>query len=235
MVRKTYIVMSVANEEAGIESLLNTILSLEIPGLHIVTVMDDYSRDRTFDIIKEMSERNPSIDLLFYEKSFGFASCYLYGFKYAIEQGADYIIEMDAGWSHDPMGIPNYIKYLDEGYDCVFSSRFIKGAGIENHPLYRRLVSKWGTILANLVLGTKLSDMTSGYEAFRSEVLREIDLDNFISEKIPHFLNTELRYYCKRYRLKEIPIVYKGSTSTLRLKTVVKSLFALFALRRRPV
>ncbi|MDQ1328017.1 MAG: dolichol-phosphate mannosyltransferase, partial [Candidatus Poribacteria bacterium] len=215
--------------------LLNSILCIGIPEIHIVPVMDSYSKDDTYDIVNRMSKGNPNIHLLFHEKSKGVVSCYLYGFKYALQQNADYIIEMDGGCSHDPKEIPNFIKYLDEGYDCVFSSRFMTGGGIENHPLYRRLVSKYGTILANLVLGTKLSDMTSGYEAFRREVLEKIDLDNMLSINISHFYQTEMRYYCSKFNIYEIPITYKGSKSSLKSKTVFKSLRALFILKKRGI
>lgn len=235
MNKEIYIVMPIANEEDTIEDLIKSIISLGIANIHIVTVMDSFSRDNTYNVVSEMSKENPNIHLLFYKESVGAVSCYLYGFKYALKQGADYIIEMDGGGSHDPGEIPKFIKHLDEGYDCVLGSRFKSGGSIENHPLYRRLVSKYGTLLANLVLGTRLSDMTSGYEAFRREMLEKIDLDNFISVNMTHFYQTEMRYYCSVFKVYEVPIRYRGSRSTLKFRTVLKSFTVLFALKRRGI
>jgi len=233
MHKKIYIVMPIANEEGTIEDLLNSILSLDVPHINIVLVMDHYSRDNTYNIVSRISKENPKVRLLFHEKSTGVVSCYLYGFEHVLEQGADYIIEMDGGGSHNPKEIPNFIKHLDEGYDCVFSSRFMKYGSIENHSLYRKLLSRYGTILANLVLGTKLSDMTSGYEAFRREMLEKIDLGNMLSFNVSHFYQTEMRYYCSKFKICEIPIKYKGSKSSLKFKTVLKSFVILFILKRR--
>ena len=162
--KKILVVMPVANEEDTIGKTLSDLLDLNMPNLDIVAVMDNYSTDRTKEIIERLQQNEPRIYLLYHEQSTGAVSCYLHGFKYALEKGADYVIEMDAGGSHDSKEVPNFVKYLDEGYDCVFGSRFMNGGGIENQPFHRRSLSKCGTILANLVLGTKLSDMTSGYE-----------------------------------------------------------------------
>lgn len=87
------------------------------------------------------------------------------GFAKALSDNADYIIEMDGGGSHLPDELPQFIEKLNEGYDCVWGSRFVKGGEISNHPLYRRVLSSGGTFLSKLILDTKLKDMTSGYFA----------------------------------------------------------------------
>ncbi len=179
--KKTIIVMPVANEEGSIGGVLNEILNLPYDNLYIYPVMDAFSRDRTEEIIRGMEQQNDRIRLIFHEKSKGVVSCYLYGFQMALKDGAERIIEMDGGGSHLPAEIPQFIEKLDEGYDCVWGSRYVAGGDISNHPLYRRLLSSGGTILANLVLGTKLKDMTSGFEAFQRPVLDALDLDAFLS------------------------------------------------------
>jgi dolichol-phosphate mannosyltransferase len=213
-------------------------LDQPVPDLNVLPVMDSYSRDMTRNIVEDLFARDPRIQLLINERSTGVVSCYLHGFRHAVKMGADYVIEMDGGGSHDPKSIPEFVRRLDQGYDCVFSTRFALGGRIVNHPLRRRLVSKIGTILANGVLGTHLSDMTSGYEGFRASVLRAIDeqigFDEILSlRQASHFIQTELRYYCCRLRYCENPIIYVGSTSTLRNRVIINSLKALFLLRRR--
>ena len=81
---------------------------------------------------------------------------------------------MDGGGSHKPSEIAQFVENLEKGYDCVWGSRYVAGGDISNHPLYRRVLSSGGTILANLVLGTKLKDMTSGFEGFQRKVLESM-------------------------------------------------------------
>ena|SRR5271157_278213 len=228
--------MPVANEEKTIKIFLNDVLQ-EISGLqeylfNIYIVMDTFSKDNTHNIVKTMSEQEPRIKLIFFEESTGVVSCYLKGFKCAIFDNCDYIIEMDSGGSHPPSKLKEILYALDkEKYDVVFMSRFMKGAGIENFPLYRRLVSKGGTALANLWLAMHYSDATSGFEAFTAEVLRKFNLDGFISKG--GIYQTEMKYYCHlcNCKTKEIAFVYVGTTTAFKLKWVMTALKTLYRLR----
>ena len=225
---RVFVVMPVANEEASIEPLVREILALP-QALHLCPVMDKFSKDRTQEIIEGLqNEYEGRLELLFYEGSTGVASCYLYGFKAALDRGATAVVEMDGGGSHQPSDIPTFLDKLAQGYECVFGSRFIEGGRLENQPLSRKFLSRGGTILANTVLRTKLRDMTSGFEAFRAEVLRALDLDAFLSRA--HMFQTEMRYYCRKLRIAEIPIRYVGSQSSLKGKTILRALKILFRL-----
>lgn len=228
--KKTIIAMPVANEENSIGQVLQEIMDLPYDNLYVYPVIDDYSKDRTEQIIRDMSDKNPRIKLIYYKESRGVVTCYLHGFKEALKDGAEYVIEMDGGGSHLPKEIPQFIDNLEKGYDCVWGSRFIKGGDISNHPLYRRLLSSGGTILANIVLGTKLKDMTSGFEAFQRDVLEKMDLDKFLSRG--HMYQTEMRFYCRKYNTIEVPIHYVGSESTLKFKSVKEALKILFMLKK---
>ncbi len=233
---KIFIVTPLANEEATIARQLEAIAALGIPGLEAVFVMDNYSRDRTRGIIENYAEKWPWVHLCFYPESTGVVSSYLKGMKVALEKGAEWIVEMDAGLSHDPADIIRFLAILEEGYECVFGSRFISGGGFEGLPWIRRLISRFGTVLANVLLGTRLTDMTSGFEAFRSEVLTRLDLDAFLSLATTHFYQTEMRYYCSQLKMCEIPIVFHGSSTSLKPGELGRSLKALFRLRsRRPL
>ncbi len=152
------------------------------------------------------------------------------GYRQALKDGAEQVIEMDGGGSHKPSEIPQFIEKLEEGYDCVWGSRFIKGGGLENDPLYRRILSGGGTFLSNLVLGTKLKDMTSGFEAFKSVVLEKFDFDKFLSTG--HMYQTEMRFYCRNYRTIEVPIHYTAGKSSLKFKSVKEALVILFKLKK---
>lgn len=227
--KKTVVVMPVANEEDTMEQLLRDILALPYEELYVYPVIDGYSKDGTERIIREMGEETGRVKCIFHIRSTGVISCYLEGFRQALADGAGYIIEMDGGGSHQPGELPQFIEGLDQGYDCIWGSRNIDGGGAEKTPLYRRMLSNGGTWLANLVLGTKLKDMTSGFEGFQREVLEEMDLDRFLSRG--HIYQTEMRYYCRHRRAKEVPINYVGSTSSLKLRSVVEALRVLFRLK----
>jgi len=228
--KKTIIVMPVANEESTMEAVLEEVMSLPYDNLYIYPVIDSYSKDRTEEIIRNMEKKYDRVKLIFHKESRGVITCYLYGFKMALLDGAERIIEMDGGGSHQPKEIPQFIEKLDEGYDCVWGSRFMKGGDITNQPLYRRILSSGGTWLSNLVLGTKLKDMTSGFEAFQREILESMDLDAFLSRG--HMYQTEMRFYCRNKKTIEVPINYIGSKSSIKLKSVTEALRILFELKK---
>lgn len=228
--KKTIIVMPVANEESTMEAILTEVMELPYDNLYIYPVIDSYSKDRTEEIIHEMEKRYDRIKLIFHKESKGVITCYLYGFQMALRDGAERIIEMDGGGSHLPKEIPQFIEKLDEGYDCVWGSRFMPGGDITNQPFYRRILSSGGTWLSNLALGTRLKDMTSGFEGFQREVLENMDLDAFLS--LGHMYQTEMRYYCRNKHTIEVPINYIGSQSSIKLKSVTEALRLLFRLKK---
>ena len=227
--KKTIIVMPVANEEDTMGAVLDEILALPYDNLFVYPVLDAYTKDNTEAIVREYELKTGRVKDIFYKESRGVVSCYLYGFKCALADGAEQIIEMDGGGSHQPCEIPQFIEKLDEGYDCVWGSRFVNGGGLENDPLYRRLLSTGGTVLSNLVLGTRLKDMTSGFEAFSRDVLLNMRLDNFLSTG--HMYQTEMRYYCRNLNTIEVPIHYIAGSSGLKFKSVTEALRILFELK----
>ena len=228
--RKTIIVMPVANEESTMGQILDDILELPYDNLYIYPVVDSYSKDRTEEIIREKEKSSNKVKCIFYRESTGVISCYLEGFRQALADGAERILEMDGGGSHLPAEIPQFLEKMEEGYDCVWGSRFMEGGSMKEQPLYRRILSQGGTYLSNFVLGTRLKDMTSGFEGFQREVLESMNLDRFLSTG--HMYQTEMRYYCRNLRTIEVPIHYVGTASSLKGSSVTEALQLLFQLKR---
>ena len=226
---KTIIVMPVANEEETMGSIIEEILALPYDNLFLYPVVDSYSKDNTESIIRSY-EHTGRVKCIFYKESRGVISCYLEGFRQAIADGAVRVLEMDGGGSHKPCEIPQFLDRLDDGYDCVWGSRFTEGGSMKSQPLYRRILSNGGTILSNLVLGTKLKDMTSGFEGFQVSVLEHLDLNEFLSTG--HMYQTEMRYYCRGLNTIEVPIHYVGSASSLKFSSVTEALRILFQLKK---
>jgi glycosyltransferase involved in cell wall biosynthesis len=228
--KKTVIVMPVANEGSTMEAVVNSILSLGYDNLYLYAVIDSYSKDNTEQILRDFEKNTDRVKCIFYTESRGVISCYLEGFRIALLDGAEQIIEMDGGGSHQTSEIPQFIEKLQEGYDCVWGSRFVEGGSISSQPLYRRILSGGGTFLSNLVLGTRYKDMTSGFEAFQRHVLESLNLKKFLSTG--HMYQTEMRYYCRNFKTIEVPINYIGSSSSLKFKAVREALSILFKLKK---
>lgn len=228
--KKTIIVMPMANEEDSAQAVLEEILALPYSDLFVYPVIDFYSKDKTEAIIRDMEKKYEKVKCIFYKESQGVVSCYLEGFRQALVDEAEWIIEMDGGGSHRPKDIPLFMDKLEQGFDCVWGSRFVDGGGITDHPLYRRVLSQGGTWLSNAVLGTELKDMTSGFEAFQRYVLEQFNFRNFLSKG--HMYQTEMRYYCRNYKTIEVPIQYKGGDSSLKMKSVTEALKILFQLKK---
>lgn len=227
--KKIIIVMPVANEEDTMGQVIDKILALPYDNLHLYPVIDNYSKDRTEEIIRSY-EATGRVKCIFYAESKGVISCYLEGYRQALKDGADCVLEMDGGGSHQPEEIPQFIEKLEQGYDCVWGSRFTEGGDISHQPLYRRILSSGGTLLSNIVLGTKLKDMTSGFEGFQSYVLEALNLDKFLSTG--HMYQTEMRFYCRKLNCVEVPIHYIGGSSSLKFKAVKEALKILFMLKK---
>ena len=226
--KKIIIVMPVANEEATMGRVIEEILALPYDNLYLYPVIDSYSKDRTEEIIRSY-EPGGRVKCIFYKESRGVISCYLEGYRQALADGAECVLEMDGGGSHQPDEIPRFVEKLEEGYDCVWGSRFCEGGQMSHQPLYRKILSSGGTILANIVLGTKLKDMTSGFEGFQAHVLQSMNLDRFLSTG--HMYQTEMRYYCRDLNCVEVPIHYIGGDSSLKWKSVKEALEILFKLK----
>ena len=221
--------MPVANEEATMGTVIEEILALPYDNLYLYPVVDDYSKDRTAQIIKSY-ENTGRVRCIYYPESKGVISCYLEGYRQALLDGAECVLEMDGGGSHQPSEIPQFLEKLEEGYDCVWGSRFTKGGVMSHQPLYRKILSSGGTILANVVLGTKLKDMTSGFEGFQAPVLKSMNLDRFLSTG--HMYQTEMRFYCRKLNCVEVPIHYIGGDSSLKWSSVTEALKILFQLKK---
>ncbi|MCO5248110.1 MAG: glycosyltransferase [Chitinophagales bacterium] len=203
-------VIPMANEEADFipfVELLDDVLNAIGFG-KIYFVIDNVSKDQTLELARELEQRDNRFEVVWAPQNRSVVDAYLNGFRHAYDKGHQLIIEMDAGLSHDPRALPMFLRVLNEGNECAFGSRFINGGSMGDSPFKRRTLSKTGTILANLLLGTKLKDMTSGFQGFHRDVIKGI-LDYRLLSKA-HFYQTELRYLLRKRRICEVPIHYKA-------------------------
>lgn len=204
------VVIPLANEEQEFPELAET-LKLVMDALNggtVYFIIDRVSKDRTLECSQELENLDPRFKTRWISKNRNVVDAYINGFKEALKDGHEIIIEMDGGMSHDPRAIPAFLRALEEGNDCAFGSRYINGGSMVDSPFKRRLLSKGGTFLARILLGAKLADMTSGYQAFRRSVLLKV-VDYPLLSKA-HFYQTELRHLLRKHKLIEVPIHYRA-------------------------
>jgi dolichol-phosphate mannosyltransferase len=188
-------------------------------------VVDKASKDNTLALCTELSARDNRFVTVWAPETRNVVQAYMAGFKAAVNGPHEFIIEMDAGLSHDPSAIPSFLNALSDGYECVFGSRFMKGGSITDSSLKRSFISRAGTILSRLLLGLKLHDATSGYQGFHRSVVEKF-VDYPLLSKA-HFWHPELRYLLRKKRFTEVPIHYRAPSPRVSPKVVSNSLEVL--------
>jgi len=224
------IVCPVANEERTIEAFIEEVLavcgSFPFATLRFFLILDHASTDNTLAIARALDAARGPVRLVWAPENRSVADAYRRGYREAILADCDWILEIDAGFSHQPGDIAKFFEQMAAGRDCVFGSRFASGGYFERRAVKRRLLSKGGTVLANLLLGTKLTDMTGGFQCFTREALQEI-LAAGIHSRGP-FFQTEIRFHAHRFDYAEVPISYNAPSPTTRRGAVKESLWQLW-------
>jgi dolichol-phosphate mannosyltransferase len=220
-------VIPMANEESDFDIFIEAVNRAlnTLPSGNVFLVIDKASTDGTLALCKKLSEKNNRFHTVWAPENRNVVDAYLRGYREALKTDAEFIIEMDAGLSHDPASLATFLKYLSEGYECVYGSRFIKGGSMGDSPANRQTLSRTGTILANLLLGTKLKDMTSGYQGFHRKVVAQFA--SFPLQSRAHFYQTELRYLLRKYKSIEIPIQYRAPSPRVSKKAIINSVESL--------
>jgi dolichol-phosphate mannosyltransferase len=230
------IVCPMANEGEAAAAFVNEVLEeCANHGFKSVTffaILDNVSKDNTRELLDTLALQQTQLRVVWAPENRSVVDAYIRGYREALEAGSDWILEIDAGFSHQPSDIPKFFNEMSLGRDCVFGTRFSKGGSVSETSAQRRAVSRGGTALTNLLLGTKLSDMTSGFELFSRPVLESV-LDRGIQSRGP-FFQTEIKAYCRGLHWAEVPIQYRAAShkiSNASLKDAFGNLWRLFRLR----
>lgn len=222
------VIIPMANEEKDFHPFFEQLKnSLDKIGKgKVYFIVDNASKDNTLNICRQASLADSRFATVFEPANKNVVDAYLRGYKEAVENGHGIIIEMDAGLSHDPASLPLFLEKFNEGYECVFGSRFIKGGSMNESDFKRRFLSKGGTWLANVLLGSKLRDMTSGYQGFTKPIAKKIVERGLLSKA--HFYQTEVRYLLRNKKQIEIPIQYRAPSPSVSQNAITNSLSVLF-------
>jgi len=204
---KKIVIIPTYNEKENIAKIILAVLVLG--NQYHVLVVDDVSPDGTATIVKELMQAHP--DKIFIQErkgKLGLGTAYIYGFKWALANQYDYIFEMDADFSHNPLDLDRLLAACESGADVAIGSRYVQGGATENWPLDRLIYSKGGSLYTRIITGMPVKDPTAGFICYKNKVLAAMQLDqiNFIG----YAFQIEMKFASWRlgFKLKEVPITF---------------------------
>jgi dolichol-phosphate mannosyltransferase len=204
---KKIVIIPTYNEKENITAIINAVIVLG--NQYNVLVVDDGSPDGTANIVKELMQLHT--DKIFIQErkgKLGLGTAYIHGFKWALENQYDYIFEMDADFSHNPLDLDRLLAACENGADVAIGSRYVKGGATENWPLDRLIYSKGGSLYTRMITGMPVKDPTAGFMCYKNKVLAAMQLDhiNFIG----YAFQIEMKFASWRlgFKLKEVPITF---------------------------
>ena len=225
------VVIPTYNERENIGALIPRIL--DMPRFRVL-VVDDNSPDGTAEVVAGLARREPRVGLLSRSDKLGLGTAYLAGFRRALDEGAEYICEMDADFSHDPRYLPELLNAAETRYDLTLGSRYVAGGGTTDWGLLRKLISRGGNIYARVILGLPVTDATGGFRCYRRHVLEAIDPDDIHSNGYSFQIELVYRTMRAGFRIGEVPIVFpdrRVGHSKMSRRIVLEALVTVWRLR----
>jgi dolichol-phosphate mannosyltransferase len=228
------VVMPTYNEADNLVQIVAELMTLDLEGLEIL-IIDDNSPDGTGKIADELAAQYAErVHVIHRQGKMGLGTAYVTGFHRALESGADYVVHMDADFSHSPSYIPTFLEAMRD-CDLVVGSRYVAEGGVdERWSPWRRFLSWAGNAYARLVTGLRIHDATGGFRCFRQQALRELDLDRISSEG--YAFQIEVAYACQKtgLRLCEIPIYFEDRSmglSKMSSRIILEAMWRVWQMR----
>ena len=192
------------NERENLERMLQALAPLGVN----VLVIDDNSPDGTGEIADRLAGELDFVSVVHRERKEGLGPAYLAGFRRALSDGAELVLEMDCDFSHNPQDVPRLIAACEAGADLALGSRYVPGGGTENWGIVRRVISWGGSFYARVLLGLRIRDLTGGFKCYRRRVLETIDLDAIHSKGYAFQIEGTYQTVRKGFRVVEVPITF---------------------------
>ena len=210
MAERALVIIPTYNERENISRIIEAILEKD-QRLEVL-VVDDGSPDGTGTLADEMAEEDERLHFLHRSGKLGLGTAYIAGFRWALERGYDYILEMDADFSHDPAHLPQFLRAIQNA-DLVLGSRYQQGrVTVVNWPIGRLILSYAANLYARAVTGLPVWDATGGFKCFRRSVLEAIDFARVRSNGYAFQIEMSFRAWKRNFRIAEIPIVFVDRT-----------------------
>jgi len=233
--QRALIIFPTYNERDNIEKIVHAVLPLD-PRIHVL-IVDDNSPDGTGEVADRLAEELDKVTVLHRPGKAGLGKAYIAGFKWAIERKFDFVIEMDADFSHSPEYLKDFLREI-QNRDLVIGSRYISGVNVINWPMGRLLLSYYANVYTRIITGLPLRDATGGFKCFRREVLEAIDLDEVRSTGYSFQIEMSMRAWKKGFRIKEIPIIFYdriAGQSKMSKKIMREAIWMVWALRLKAI
>ena len=220
-----------ANEEKNAEKFILEVLSFRkyFNKFKYFVILDNASHDDTYNIVKKLEKKNKSLKVIWAPKNKSVVDAYMQGYKNCLKTNYEWILEIDAGGSHKPKNLTNFMKFMNLKYDCIYGSRFCKGGKMLNSNFIRYFFSKGGSLLTKIFFKINLMDTTSGYQMFTKKIIKKILKRNLLSTN--RFFQTEIKIYTRKLNIKEVPIQYVCETHSLSLFSIFESIYLLFKIK----
>jgi dolichol-phosphate mannosyltransferase len=225
------VVIPTYNERENIGALIPQVL--ELPRFRVL-VVDDSSPDGTAEVVADLAREDRRVGLLSRPSKQGLGRAYIAGFRHALAEGAEFICEMDADFSHDPRYLPQLLAAAESHYDLVLGSRYVRGGGTVDWGLVRQLISRGGNLYARTILGLPVMDATGGYRCYRRRVLETLNLDAIQSNGYSFQIELVYRTMRAGFRIGEVPIVFpdrRVGQSKMSCRIVLEALLTVWRLR----
>lgn len=225
------IIIPTYNERENINALLEQVL---VQPHFRVLVVDDNSPDGTGALVAAWAQHEPRVDLLARPAKLGLGSAYVAGFKHALAEGAQFICEMDADFSHDPRYLPPLLAATESRYDLTLGSRYVAGGSTTDWGAARKLISRGGNLYAGTILGLPVRDATGGFRCYRRAVLETIALDRIRSNGYAFQVEMVYRALQHGFRIGEIPIIFpdrRVGKSKMSRRIVIEALINVWRMR----
>ena len=237
-----WLILPTYNEAENIAAIVTSagaVLAEAAPAGHRVLVVDDGSPDGTGEIADCLAAEHEWLQVLHRTEKNGIGPAYLAGFRYALDHGAAYVLEMDSDFSHDPADLARLLRAVHAGADLALGSRYVAGGGVTDWGLLRRFVSEGGSTYARLMLGLRVRDLTGGFKCFRREVLEAIHFDSVRSQGYAFQVELTYRTVQAGFGVVEVPIVFRDrelgqSKMSWRIAAEAMWLVPLLRFGRRP-
>lgn len=232
---KAIVIIPTYNEAENIRAIIERVLTR---GENIdILIIDDNSPDGTGDIVGKITEQNDRVNIIRREAKLGLGSAYITGFRYALENGYDAVIEMDGDFSHNPDDLPAMLETLEDA-DAVVGSRYVNGVSVVYWPFRRLLLSYLASLYVRGITGMRIKDPTAGFICYSRKALESIDFGRIMSDGYSFQIEMKYRLWVKKFKIKELPIIFidrvKGH-SKMSKKIVYEAVWMVWKLKMKAI
>lgn len=229
------VIIPTYNEKENIENIINAVFAL--PVMFDVLIIDDNSPDGTAAIVERMQKQwDGRLHLLKRSGKLGLGTAYIMGFKWCLNAGYEFIIEMDADFSHPPKKLHELRQACLDGADVAIGSRYVSGVNVVNWPMGRVIMSYYASAYVRIVTGMNVRDTTAGFVCYRRNVLEAIDLDKIRFKGYAFQIEMKFTAFKMGCRIKEVPIIFVNrvlGTSKMNSSIFGEAVFGVLQLRIR--